>query len=51
MRRAYRPLLPTLARVFPGNDWSRIDEMPMAEIAEYLHHLQEILDPVDGGDD
>jgi hypothetical protein len=37
-----------LARVFPGWDWSRIEEMPLAELAEFLHHLEEIVDPVDG---
>jgi hypothetical protein len=47
VRRAYRQFLPVLARHFPGWDWSRIEEMPGAEIAEFMHQLQEILDPLD----
>jgi hypothetical protein len=45
MRRAYRQWLPVLARHYPGMDWSRIDEMPAAEIAEFVHQLTETLDP------
>lgn len=36
MRRAYRHLLPALAHYFPGWDWGRIDDMPPAEIAEFI---------------
>lgn len=39
MRRAYRAWLPVLARCYPGWDWSRIDDMPEAEIAEFIHAL------------
>lgn len=44
MRRAYRSWLPVLARHYPGWDWSRIEEMPAAEIAEFVHHLSVTLD-------
>lgn len=45
MRREYRSWLPVLARLYPGWDWSRIEEMPAAEIAEFIHAIP---DP-DGG--
>ena len=45
MRRAYRQWLAVLARHYPGWDWSRIDEMPAAEIAEFVHQLTEAVDP------
>jgi hypothetical protein len=40
MRRALRPLLPALAATYPGWDWSRIDDMPEAEIAEFRADLE-----------
>lgn len=45
MRRQYRPWLPLLARTYPGWDWTRIEDMPAAEIAEFLHDLRNLLDP------
>lgn len=45
MRRTHREWLPVLARHYPGWDWSRIDDMPAAELAEFLHQLTEAIDP------
>jgi hypothetical protein len=45
VRRRYRSLLPVLARYYSGWDWTRIEDMPAAEIDEFLYDLQNLLDP------
>jgi hypothetical protein len=44
MRRALRANLPALAHWFPGEDWSRVDEMPYGLIDAYLTELRRIAD-------
>lgn len=42
MRRALRHLLPALSHWFPGEDWSRVDEMPYGLVDSYVRALRDI---------